>query len=208
MEYLAWGEAQGGRGGRPWGATHARNRKTHLRWWESQLGLTILDDVVGVLPRVEKHLRQLQTAGRAGKTIANYAEALGAFCDWCVQRGYLSDDPLQGLAPFDTTPVTRRRAMTADEIGTLLSTCAPHRRLLLETAFLSGLRANELRNLDVSHLDMERCGLHLDGEWTKNRKSGFQPLPRDLMERLKTLADSGEPVRLYQKNLRPARCPS
>jgi hypothetical protein len=31
-EYLAWGESQGGRGGRPWGGTHARNRCAHLGW--------------------------------------------------------------------------------------------------------------------------------------------------------------------------------
>ena len=29
-EYLAWGEAQGGRRNGPWGATHARNRRSHL----------------------------------------------------------------------------------------------------------------------------------------------------------------------------------
>src|SRR5262245_29049938 len=33
-EYLAWGEAQGGRGGRPWGETHARMRRSHLDWWQ------------------------------------------------------------------------------------------------------------------------------------------------------------------------------
>ena len=44
-----------------------------------------MGDLVGVLGRVEKQLRELQTIGRTGKTIANYAATLGAFCDWCVQ---------------------------------------------------------------------------------------------------------------------------
>ena len=168
-EYLAWGEAQGGRGGRPWGATHARNRRMHLGWWQKCLGINSLVDLDGILPRVEKELQKLQSKGRTGKTISNYAEALGAFCDWCVQRGYLAEDPLKALAPFDTTPQTRRRAMTAQEIKQLLLACAPHRRLCLETAFMSGLRANELRNLAFKHLDTKRCGLHLDARWTKNR---------------------------------------
>ncbi len=30
-EYLAWGNSQGGRGGRPWGSGHARVRKSHLK---------------------------------------------------------------------------------------------------------------------------------------------------------------------------------
>jgi len=36
-EYVAWGKAQGGRGGRPWGATHLRNRQSQLTWWGEQL---------------------------------------------------------------------------------------------------------------------------------------------------------------------------
>ena len=41
-EYLAWGEAQGGLGGHPWGAWHAKKRRTHLGWWENRLGLGTL----------------------------------------------------------------------------------------------------------------------------------------------------------------------
>ena len=72
--------------------------------------------------------------------MANYAEALAAFCHWCLQRGFLSEDPLKALAPFDTTPLTRR-------------------------------------SLTLDDLDVERGVLHLDANWTKNRKAGVQPVP-------------------------------
>jgi len=166
------------------------------------LGLDVLGDLVGVLGRVEKQLRELQVLGRTGKTITHYAETLGAFCAWCVHRGYLEANPLEELAPFDTTPEVRRRAMTLDEITSLLSICPPERRLLYETALFSGLRANELRNLNEEHLDLEGSGLRLDASWTKNRQAGFQPLPMALLERLKAFATSGEPVRLYEESLR------
>jgi len=180
-EYVAWGQAHGGRGGRPWGATHLRNRKSQLTWWSEQLG-DALEDIR--LAPVEALLRDLQD-GRTPKTIANYTETIAAFCDWCVERGYLVHDPLKDLQPSDTTPQSRRRAMmTVEEIARLLEVCAPFRRLLLETAFTTGLRANELRNLTVHHLDVQRCGLRLDAAWTKNRKPGFQPLPLSLTERL------------------------
>jgi integrase len=201
-EYLDWGKAQGGRNGKPWGITHARMRRTYLSWWKKCLGLESLADVRGILPRVEGELRQLQAIGRAGKTIANYAEALGAFCDWAVRRGYLADDPLKAMAPFDTTPLTQRRAMTKDEITRLLDVCPSDRRLLLETALLSGLRANELRNLSIDDLDLDRSGLRLDAAWTKNRKDGFQPLPESLTKRLSAFSSSGEASRLYDKNFR------
>ena len=196
-EYLSWGESQGGRNGHPWGETHARNRRTHLSWWKEQLGIETLADMPGVLPRVEAELQGLQRLGRTGKTVSNYAEALSALCDWCVQRGYLTDDPLRALAPFDTTPQTTRRAMTGVEIIRLLESCAAHRRVLYETAFLSGLRAKELRSLTVDHLDPEQGGFRLDAAWTKNRRAGFQQLPIGLVERLKVFARSGEATRLY-----------
>jgi integrase len=130
-------------------------------------------DLGNALARVESALRELHREGRAGKTISNYAEALAAFCDWCVERGYLDRDPLEKLKGFDTTPKTLRRAMTIAEIRKLLAVSPNHRALLWETALLSGLRADELRHLSKDHLDGH--GLHLDASWTKNRKGGFLP---------------------------------
>ncbi len=174
-------------------------RKTHLAWWQKRLGLLSLKDVVGILPYVEKALRELQRQGRAGKTIMNYQEALAALCDWCKRHGYLDKNPLDGLAPFDTTPQTIRRAMTPEEIGRLLEACAPHRKLLYQTALLSGLRKNELRNLTIEHLDQQDRGLHLDPAWTKNRKPGFQSLPGWLVEELYAFVQSDEPNHLYAR---------
>ena len=196
-EYLAWGESQGGRGGRPWSKEHALKRQTHLGWWQQRLELDTLADVKSILPHVEKALRELQNQGRAGKTLANYAEAIGAFCDWCVKRGYLAQDPLKSLSRFDITPQSQRRALTADEITRLLEACAPHRRLVYETAFMSGLRTNELRNLTIHHLDRAQSALLLDAAWTKNREQGFQPIPASLTQRLYDFAHSGESARLY-----------
>ena len=198
-EYIAWGESQGGRGGRPWGPTHARNRRSHLDWWTKRLGLETLADLDGCLPQAEKALRDLQSGGRSGKTLANRAESLRALCRWCVERGLLAENPLEALAPFDITPQTQRRAITADEIRRLLGACAPHRRLTLETAFMSGLRAGELKHLTVDDLDTVRGGLVLHAEWTKNRRPGFQPLPSDLTQRLASFAGTGEARALYER---------
>lgn len=192
-EYSAWGGSQGGRGGRPWGRGHARMRAAHLAFWRTRLGLVTLADLDGVLPRVEAALRELQDAGRTGKTLANYADALRSFCTWCVERGYLPDDPLKGMAAFDATPKTQRRALTPDEIGRLLTTCRERKRLLYATALCSGLRAGELKALKVEHLDALRGGLHLDAAWTKGRRSGFQPLPAALVQELAEASEGKAP---------------
>jgi len=201
-EYLAWGESQGGRGGRPWSKTHARKQRSHLTWWQEQLGLETLNDIDGILSRVERALRELQDGGDirlAGKTIEAYAASLKTFCRWCVKRGYVPDDPLKDLVPFDTTPESTRRAMTLDEIHRLLKVAPEHRRLVYEVALASGLRVGELRALSLDDLDTKSRGLWLSGEWTKNRRDGFQRLSSKVLGRLQAFVESGAAVDLYRK---------
>ena len=205
VEYLAWGTSQGGWRGRPWSEKHSYKRRTHLLWWKDQLRLETLADLDGMLPRVEKAVRRLVKEGKTGKTQSNYAEALHAFCNYCLDRGYLAADPLKAMAGFDTTPQSQRRAMTPEEIRQLLAASPPDRRLLYETALFSGLRVNELKNLTVGHLDVDGCGLRLEAEWTKNRKSGFQPLPRRVVEQLQAFAATGEARCIYEATYKKAR---
>lgn len=197
-EYLAWGESRGGRGGRPWGRKHAIERRRFLTWWIKRLGLEVVNDLVTALPRVDQTLHVLEKDGRTGKTLQQYADGLAAFCRWCVERGYLEEDPLKSLGAFDTSPKFVRRAMTPEEIHNLLKTCAPHRRLVYEVAFCSGLRANELRSLEFKHLEVESCGLRLEPSWTKNRKPGFQPLSKSLVKRLQMFHRGGTAKELYR----------
>jgi len=204
-EYLAWGKAQGGRGGRAWSSQHADKREKMLAWWKERLGLDTLIDLDGILPRVEEALRELQPT-HAGRTLQNHAEALRSFCRWCVTRGFLAVDPLRGLAPFSTEPQTIRRALTLKEIKALLEAAPEERRLVYEAAFCSGLRRNELRSLSVEDLDVEGGGLHLHAEWTKNRKPGFQPLPAALAQRLKAFIKTGKAADLYRTFLRRKDC--
>jgi integrase len=143
--------------------------------------------------------------GRAGKTLQSYADGIVSFCNWCESRGYMSDNPLKGLAQFDTTPRTKRRAATVDEVRALLAMCPPRRRSTYEVALASGLRAGELRALRAKHLSAERCGLYLGGDWTKNRKPGFQPLPAAPVARLAESVNGGGPdAPLLHVTSRPA----
>ncbi len=198
-EYIAWGKMQGGRGGRAWGKVHAAKKEQHLKLWKETLELEILSDLDDLLPRVEAVLRKLKEQGRAGRTIRNITDALTTFCNWCVLRGYLLENPLANLGAMDTTPKSKRRALRPQEIRSLLAIAPEHRRLLYEVAILSGLRVAELRALTRDHLDLEQGGLWLEAEWTKNRKSGFQPLPLGLLKKLEAFADSGLVPKLYQQ---------
>lgn len=211
-EYLDWGKTQGGRGGRQWSAIHLRMRTRHLtKFWPEHVALKSLADLDGCLSRIEKVLRELKSQkvkarnvrgemiekDFAGKTVQQHAESIHAFCLWAKGRGYLSTDPLDGLAPWNTDAETNRRAMTARDLERLFASCKPYRRLTYETALYSGLRVSELAALTVDHLDSERQGLKLEAAWTKNRKPGFQPLPADLFQRLTAAATAGLAAHCY-----------
>ena len=99
----------------------------------------------------------------------------------------------------------RRRALTLDEIHQLLRACRPQYTLLYQTALLTGLRANELRQLGLEHLDVDRGMLRLDADWTKNRRPEWQPLPYALVAALYASAGSGVPQQHYARHYkRPA----
>jgi len=196
-EYLEWGRSQGGRGGRPWSETHSKKTEYYLKWWKESLELELMRDLDGTLPSVEKKLRGLQNKGMTGRTLKHYAGGLVSFINWCVKRSILVDNPLRNLESFNITPRTKRRALTVEEIGKLLSVAPVERRLVYQTALTTGLRRGELMALTVDHLDLLRGGVKLDAEWTKNRKDGFQPLPKKLIRELVEFTKSRQAMKLY-----------
>lgn len=206
QDYLNWGNTCGGREGNPWGKKHALERKSKLTWWIDQLNLKKLKDLKTGLTSVEKLLQNLKGENKSNKTIANYAEAIHAFCEWCVNREYFADSPLKKLTRIKMDVQTERRSLTTDEIQRLLDVAPLERKVLYKVALCTGLRANELRELTVRHLDIDNCGLHLDPAWTKNRKKGFQPLPEDLVKELVQLIESGLVDDKYLKNYVRKEC--
>jgi len=144
---------------------------------------------------------------QASVTISIPTEALCSFCNWCVIRGYLSENPLAGLSKVDITPRQEYRALTLDETYRLLRVAPEHLRLLYIIAITTGLRANELRSLTRRNLATKNNGLLLDPAWTKNRKPKLQPLPQRLVKQLESFCSSGSVQSLYQRFFRKFNCP-
>ncbi|MFP6643861.1 MAG: tyrosine-type recombinase/integrase, partial [Candidatus Latescibacterota bacterium] len=207
-QYLEWGCKFGGRGGRPWSDDHAKLRCNQLRFWQEELKLRSLADLQDqpnarqtILERVEDTIADQLDAGAAGKTVSNTVNGLRAFIGWLITRKYLGrdDDPLSALEPIDRSPKRIRRAGNLEELRAIFGIATADRRLLYATAFVTGLRSNELRLLKPGDADVSMGGLHLDASWTKNRKRGFQVVPRHLLEILLAQAALGVPDELYRK---------
>ena len=191
-EYLAWGTAQGGHGGRAWSPVHLDMRTRHLtKFWPKRLNLSTLTDIS--LPKTEAVARELLDAKKCGKTVQTHIESLKALCLWAKGRGYLDADPLEGFVPLDVTPKTTRRAMVVSEIVKLLDAAPADRRTIYETALCTGYRKGELAALTVAGLDAERCSLSLAAKHCKGRKDSRQPIPASLAAKLKD-ACKGRPA--------------
>jgi len=183
--YLGWGAAHGGRRGFAWAAEHYKNRRRYLAWWGERLNLRTVQDID--LPTVEKGCQELQSE-KAGRTVAAYAEAIAAFCNWCVTRQYLAADPLAALGAFHCAPGEPHRALTDDEVGKLLAVAPAERSLWYRVALQTGYRQKELRALKVRNLDLFGPSLPLAAEYCKDRRDARQPITRALADELARLA--------------------
>jgi integrase len=197
-EYMAWGEAGGGLGGRPWAPNHRRTRRAYLGWWGEVLGLATLADLTGKPARANQALLGL---GLCPASRSVRIGALKAFCRWCVQFDRLAADPMARLRGGAAAPTHVRRPLSAGEIERLLrdGRIPPHRRLLYETALQTGFRMAELRGLSADDLDVGRATLHLPAEADKERTERWQPLPPDLARRLREFADRKTAAGLYRQ---------
>jgi integrase/recombinase XerD len=203
-EYVEWGKIQGGRGGRPWSPVHTRQVLSRLHYWGDSIPLTILEDFAGIQGLVEKQLRSLKVEGSSGKplcakTLNEFSGALKAFCQWCTDRSYLKQNPLEHLRRLHGKKTKIRRALTLDECRSLIQSIPFERRLLYLLALTTGLRINEIRNLSVDDVDWDNCELLLREEWTKNRKNGRQPLPKAIVPLLRKYCSSGIALRTYKE---------
>ena len=197
-EYLAKGERNGGRNKKPWGKKHRIERQRLLEWWASELGIVMVTDLLGSLASVERTVDRLLSDGLSKKTVNNYVESIHAFSRFCFRREYLDRNPLTHLEFLDSSPEIRRRDLSLEEIGQLLVNCRHSRKLLYLVALTTGLRAGELGSLHKKHLSTNPPGLHLDANWTKNRKDGFQPLPAEIANMLREAADKKTAENEYQ----------
>jgi hypothetical protein len=78
-EYFTWGKARGGKRNMPWDEDYAVKKERNLAFWSPCLGLESLDDLYGILPKVEAECHRMLKSGSTGKTVSNKVLDLTAF---------------------------------------------------------------------------------------------------------------------------------
>lgn len=181
-EYLEDGRTHGGLAKRGWSKHYAYLRKQDLKMWVKELGLKTLADIDPA--RVSKTVRAIKAAGRSGKTANQKLAAIKGLCYWAVKHGYLAANCLIPLDGFNDAPTTPHRELAPAEVKALLTAAPSDRQLIYRVALATGFRASELRALTVVSLIPFGPCIHLDGEFTKNRKPATLPITRSLYDEL------------------------
>lgn len=135
---------------------------------------------------------------RGPRTINSYTDLLRTLCRWCVETRKLNSDPTANIKDQNELIDTRkqRRALTDGEVQKLLVVAATRKRrsvskvsgneieLIYRTMLGTGLRSTEMASLRVWQIDTEKQLINLKPMETKNKKGGWQPISKDLAERL------------------------
>jgi integrase/recombinase XerD len=100
-------------------------------------------------------------AGASNKTVLNDLTALSSMFRWAVKSGYAASNPVDGLAKPAPLPRRVRRALTEEEVQSLLARscrcCFPALAVLANT----GIRTGELLALEKKDFDLKRHVLRL-----------------------------------------------
>ncbi len=135
------------------------------------------------------------------RTYNHYLQAIGTFPNSCVSTKLLLSNPLADVEKLNTEVDVRhqRRALTPDEVRTLIETAAkstrsfqrqsPRTRVqIYSIAYMTGLRKQELASLTPGSfiLDDTPPTVTIEATRSKHRKKDVLPLHPQLVELLRT----------------------
>lgn len=131
-------------------------------------------------------LQQLKVEDRSARTINQNRATVVAFLNWCVMRDRLDSHRVDRVPRLNEDDDRRleRRAATDEEIRRLLATAPPHRRMVYEAAILTGLRRNEITQIEARDIDIIGGTLTVRAAVAKKKKGDVIPLHQDLVPAL------------------------
>jgi site-specific recombinase XerD len=179
-----------------------------LALWASHLGLDPGDIDYPWLRRYAAHLAE---RGAAPATMARKLASLRAFYRVLVEHGDIAANPAD-LLPAPKQPQRLPRTIAAGDVAKLLdripagTPLEQRDRALFELAYGSGLRAEELVNLDVGSVDFDAEQVRVEGKGGKTRfvpcgEHALRSIARYLERARGTLAaDPAEPALFLSKS--------
>ena len=142
-----------------------------LATWAAAQGLGPADVTYRLL---RGHAARLSTAGYAPRTLARKLAAVRSFFRSMVEHGDMAANPAD-LLPAPKLPQRLPRTLRQADVTALLDRIPAgtplelRDRALFELAYASGLRAEELVNLDLNSVDFDAEQVRVEGKGAKTR---------------------------------------
>lgn len=141
---------------------------------------------------------------KTARTYNNYLRFLQAMFNWMKSKGFVAENPFEGIVrkPKRLT-VKTRRTLSDEELSRL---CAylqgnnPHYLLAVLLCYGCFIRPKELALLKCSDIDISRQLVHIRPEIAKNDRDSFRTIPNSIMPLLKDVDLSHPEWYLFSKH--------
>jgi len=163
-------------------ADHVKKTFSRIQRVMKGAGFRMWSDLSG--NKVQRYLHSLREGedGLSAQTFNYYLQSLKQFGNWMVNERRTSENPLSHLKAINAEADKRhpRRSLEIDEARALLTAAqqgpicmgitGPERAMLYRLACETGLRLNELRNLQVSSFQFEACTVSVRAAYSKTSR--------------------------------------
>lgn len=171
---------------------HVRTTCRRLRRAFASMGAEKIDGLDS--DGAARFVARLRASGKADATCNAWILALRGFGKWLVESGRAPSNPFHLLKRPAGEPDPRRQRLplTWEQVDELVRSTRPwslNRAVLYLFAALTGLRANECRNVMWTDLQLggEDPCVTVRSRWAKNRRTAEVPLARVLVDALREL---------------------
>jgi integrase len=129
---------------------------------------------------------------KSNRTVNQSRTTAVAFCQWCVEKGRLAENPLTGLPVLNEALDPRRspKPMTEDQVLRLVMVSPKRRDFYLVWAH-TGLRIGTLKKLVAADVNLELGVLRVRAKANKSKKEKLKPLHEEAVEALRRLLPPG-----------------
>ena len=115
-------------------------------------------------------LASMKETGVSDRTLENYRAYISSFYQWMSREDFIAKNPCEKISPIKYK-IEVRLPFSSTEIDSLRSACRTQKqRAILELLLSSGVRVDELANLDIEDLNLNSCAVHVrEGKGKKER---------------------------------------
>ena len=102
-----------------------------------------------------------------------YFRAIRALCNWLYRQGYIKDNPILKVdAPKPTKEILP--SLTIEQVEYIIDYAdGLQNKVIIALLADSGMRLNELVNLQIDNIDWDTCTVTIWGKGNKQRKAAF-----------------------------------